>query len=837
MAANIPELLFMKKRLKDAEKWNTEAQSSTKECNSIQEMQALLARGRQLDVIFPDMAIYEQKLAQLEWKQWVEEELQKPQLTMDMLEDFLAKGTECNAVEIELFTQLEVKKQMASAWKTAAGDLLDKIKQPADDKARVSFEDLQKLVEDPSASIVSVPEVQECKELFQTMQPVAAIIEQTMIGMNSGQSLKSWEVAPVVSQAESVCVLFEHLPELKQRISLAEGFSNKAKRMLTMGLQLNHLEELKDFLKLGDAFVKQHGFRIAEMDILLEWDTRLRLEWLMRRLLCDPEEEPEMPELGLPLDTVSFSPLEILKHRFSEAVQRQRCEPTPNREDRPQLDAVSAVLEQAKCVNANFQLIGRLERAYAGGLKWTEYTQEMIRGSRKLKPFEIINLLQLGKDSAFKLDGIDQLEGILTFYSQWTEDVQKTLSALEKTRLPLEDVQKLLIEIQRSSVIPEGEAAEKLRSIVQPALELRDSLHKELHGSLDQYYLVVQKVVSALQYPDWKLSGFNGCYCGQLQGLDPLLTCAKCSHWYHAACIPSVIKPSRRWMCNACVSGAHRPEAPSHMVMQNLLAAFRVLKVSLNEERVLEALLYHFQTWHARVTEMLDKHEVNQTSNRDPPAVLDVAELSCIWKQSLVIGIQCKEITERAIRATKVTQCRALIQEHLQDGGPTRFDIPRCRKEEIPLHIVDKKPQTEIVRTFVENSVQTDDPQLTDPLVHTAKAALAMVYKWEAECQELTSLLDRHAGEPIEHVPKELLRRTNEHIDKATTIRVQVNRDALEHLIFQSTAYCICRQTNDSERPMLACEEEDDCPILWFHHRSSFADLSLSFMCDSGVWV
>jgi len=215
----------------------------------------------------------------------------------------------------------------------------------------------------------------------------------------------------------------------------------------------------------------------------------------------------------------------------------------------------------------------------------------------------------------------------------------------------------------------------------------------------------------------------------------------------------------------------------------------------------------------------LSRHEASQTKPGNCPAPLDVSELACIWKQSLTIGVHCKDVLDRAARATKAAQCRALLVEHLEGSGLTTFDIPRCRKEEIPLHIVDKKPQVEIVRTFIENSVESDDPATMDPLVGKAKAALAAVYKWEAECQELTMLLDRHAGQSIERVPAELLRRTSDHIDKATTIRVQVSREALERLIFQSTPYCICRQTNDSERPMLACEEEEDCPILWFHHR------------------
>ena len=782
-------------------------------------MQALLEHGRTLNVIFPEMTMYEMKLAQLEWKKRAREELEKPQLTIDVLTDLLAQGKHCGGQDTDFFKDLDNRIQTARSWQSKAETLLKRIKDPCSDGDRVPFHALHVLMEDPAISTVFLPEVQECKEVFQNIQPLATIIEQTMTGMQNGQSLKSWEVAPVVAQAESVSVYFEHLAELKRRITLAESFSNKAKNMLTIGLQLRHLDELKDFLKMGDAFVLEHGFKIAEMDILLEWDTRLRLEWLMHRLLCDPEEEEETEQSGLPLDTVPFSPLEILRHRFSEAVQRQKIEPARNREERPQLDAVSAVLEQAKCVNANFQLISRLERAYAGGLRWTEYTQETLLGNRKLKPIEILNLLQFGKDNSFKLEGIDQLETLLTAYSQWTEDVQKKLAALEKSRLPLEDVQKLLVEIQRSSVIPVDEVVDKLKSVVQPALELRDSLQKELHGTLDSLYVTVQKVASVLQCRDWKLAGFNGCYCGQLQGLEPLLTCAKCGHWYHATCIPTVTKSSRRWLCNGCKSAAHRLETPTCLTLQNHLAAYRLLKVSMSEERVLEAMLYHYQLWLNKVEELLTRHEANQTADRDPAAVLDVSELSCIWKQSMVIGIQSKDVTERAIRAIKVTQCRSIIQEHLQDRGLTSFDIPRCRKEEIPLHIIDKKPQVEIVRMFVENSVQTEDPEKMDPLVQAAKAALAVVYQWEAECQELTALLNRHRGEPIEQVPKELLRRTSEHIDKATTIRVQVNREALEHLIFQSTAYCICRQTNDSERPMLACEEEDECPILWFHHR------------------
>lgn len=808
----------MRNQWKEVEAWMAEANRALNEYNCIETMEALLERGRELNIEFPDMPIYEKKLAQLHWQQMVQQELQNGPLKLETVDDFLSKGMECNAQETSLFEDLKQKKETAVAWRAKAIELFRKIKQPLSEE-RVSFHDFQKLVDESSALALWFSEVQECKELFQTIQPLAVFIEQTMVGMMNGQSLKSWEVAPIVAKAESIAIKFDHLDELKRRIALAEAFADKAKNLLTTNLQLSHLTELKVFLKMSDAFVEQHEFKIAEMDILLEWDTRLRLEWLMHRLLCDPEEDSEVEKLGLPLDTVPFSPLEILKHCFSEAVQKQGTEPTPNRDERPQLDAVSAVLEQAKCVNANFQLIGRLERAYAGGLRWTECTQEAIHGSRKLKPFEIENLLKLGKENPFKLEGIDQLEGILTAYAHWTEDVNKTLSTLESTRMPLEDVQRLLTEIQRSAVIPEGEAAEKLKSIVQPASELRDSLQRELHGALEVLFKTVRKVASVLNYPDWTHSGFNGCYCGQVQGLDTLLTCSKCNHWYHAACIPTQTKSSRRWLCHGCKSSNHRIEQPSHRVLQEHLDAYRRLNVFLTEERILETILSQFHAWHAKVTEMLGVHENYQMDSKNGTKPLYLSELSCIWKQSMVIGIQCEELTERALRAVKVAECRDRIQEHLQDGGPTRFDIPRCRKEEIPLHIIDKKPPIEMVRTFVENSVTSDDPSKMDPLVHTAKAALATVYKWEAECQELISKLDHHSGNSIEHVPKELLRRTNEHINKATTICIQVNRDCLERLIFQSTPYCICRQTNDSDRPMLACEEEDDCPILWFHHR------------------
>lgn len=313
-------------------------------------------------------------------------------------------------------------------------------------------------------------------------------------------------------------------------------------------------------------------------------------------------------------------------------------------------------------------------------------------------------------------------------------------------------------------------------------------------------------------------SPLNGCYCGEiLTGAESeVFTCAKCGHWFHAKCIPSATKPSRRWLCPGCKEESNKPTLG---ILQSHLNRCQMLKVALSEEQEIQNIIDRYQEWSDHVQHQLQSHESSHLIGGDPELSLKDYQLSGIWKQALVIGVDSREIASRALSAMKVEKSRPIIQTHLQEGGPTRFDIERCRKEEIPLYIVAKKPQVEIIETFIENSVKVEDPELEDPLISVAKRALISVKNWDTECQQLSCLLSEYAGQPIEQIPSELLRRTHEHIDKATTMKIQVNREALENLIFQSTAYCICRQTNDMNRPMLACEEEEDCPILWFHHR------------------
>eukprot|EP00210_Caulerpa_lentillifera_P004316 g4119.t1 len=821
ISADIPELLRLKSRIQSAEEWIQEAKDALTSCQSVHEMRSLLLRAKELELELDDESIYETRLAQLEWKDWVHQSMTLP-VTLDQLDEFLKRAVACDGEDMELFKAVKCKKQRAVDLQNSAQDVMEKIKEWKPGCEKLEFGVLRSLVQEYQDLRVTLSLLQECEELYQSSHPINESISHSMESMDSdGVALKSWELSPVVTKAEILPIAFPCFTELKQRISLAEDFASKCSKLLTTGLNVHHLPELKDFLKLGDEFIKTHGFRIAEVEILLEWDTRLRLEWLMHHLLCD-SDECYASVIGWPLDTVEFSPLMPLKTLFDDQVDSG----TSNGHKKASLDAVCAVLEQAKLVNANYQLLSRLERAYFGAKKWTEYTRETLQGQRKLKIVEAMNLLQLGKDNAFQLEGIEELDDIVIKHTSWTKNANRVLSQLDSRKVPLDEVQRFLTEVNQYPIDAESELMNKLKVVVHPGLELKDSFEKLFrHHSLTELISTIDAVLSVTPVShECQNNGLNGCYCGNINSAGVQLDtihCAKCSHWYHMRCIPYLVKSSRRWLCPGCKEEANKP---SIGVLQSHLNRCQMLKVSLSEEKKLKLVISRYHEWLSSIRRQLEAHERSHLIGGEPNDALTDYELSLLWKQALIVGVDSREVANRALSAMKVEKYRPIIRRHLQEGGPTRFDIERCRKEEIPLYIVAKKPQVEVVRSFVENSAKFDGDNPTtivaeDPLMTLAKRALVSVQNWEAECQKLSCLLSAHAGRPIEQVPCELLHKTHEHIDKATTMKIQVDRTALEQLIFQSTAYCVCRQTNDMDRPMLACEEEDDCPILWFHHR------------------
>lgn len=381
--------------------------------------------------------------------------------------------------------------------------------------------------------------------------------------------------------------------------------------------------------------------------------------------------------------------------------------------------------------------------------------------------------------------------------------------------MPANHIGELLVMIGDCRVTG-GEYEKKLRNIESSIRNFHISLRHAISLQLEDIFSSVRKVLSAIHNQDGQGSQ-KACYCGQPRGIAPSLPCTQCKDWVHIECLPAYAKASRKFVCPLC-DDTCEVNRPTHAELRALLEAARQLHAQVPEEAQLDAIIKHYQQWHGHVTGLLDGHDASRLVGGDPGGLLPDSVVSSILKQTVMVAVDSTALQERVVDHQKCEAWRIRVRDLLLMGERVKKQIPKCRKEEVPIRWNDMKPTVGDLQRLLAETPGFRMDHAQDSMVCAAKSAISVCEKWAAEGRVVEALLGSHAGEPICHVPAELLERTESHIRRAQQIPVHVDADVLEYLVHQSTPYCLCKKTNEIDRPMLACEEEEKCPVLWYHY-------------------
>lgn len=368
----------------------------------------------------------------------------------------------------------------------------------------------------------------------------------------------------------------------------------------------------------------------------------------------------------------------------------------------------------------------------------------------------------------------------------------------------------------RACRVKGGEVEKKLRAIESSIRSFHMSLKHAVSHELADVFFSVRKVLSAVHNQDGQGS-HKACYCGQGRGCGPALTCNECKDWVHIECLPANTKTSRKFVCPLCV-GKSEVNRPTHAELRALLEAARQLHAVVPEEAELEAIVKHYQQWHAHVTGLLDGHTASRLVGGDPSGLLPNSVVDSILKQTVMVSVDSSALQERVLDHKKCEEWRLKVRDLLLQGEKRKHSILKCRREEVRIRWNEVKPTIEELQDLINESSTLRMDHQRDAMMCSAMYSISSCRQWAIEGRSIEALLAAHAGEPIAQVPAELLERTKSHIAYAQQIQLHVDPDVLEYLVHQSTPYCLCKQTNEIDRPMLACENEEKCPVLWYHH-------------------
>ncbi|GMH44241.1 hypothetical protein BSKO_12175 [Bryopsis sp. KO-2023] len=833
--AYVPEIDAMKALVRLVENWKLKATSAVQQRDSLKKMREHLHAGERLNVEVPEVEEFRRAVRQREWEANARRSLAGKQISISALEECISEGFTCGAQDMEIFVRLQQRKENALALKAKLRSMLDALEESKGGRSAIDMETLAGLVGQGTALHVRFDELQQATKLHVKCAQIHSQLKLISGRLVNGHPLDLNDVETLLQCVGEVGVEFDGTSELERKVALGKEFAGKARGVLDGGEGSSegvvNLEQLKELLVEGNRFKKEHGFVTQEIEELWMLDSRTRATWLSQCILANPGSTMAVPSNDcLPLDVTAHSPLELLKPHFSQAIQQPPKEvdapaSVADIREKPSLRGGELLLQIACQVGVDEGLRGKLSSELGRGREWRDRFEEACYGGRILEVREASSWMEAADRIPFRLEGVENLKRMLDKYKEWERRVKELFGASQSLRKGAAEVKELTY-MMKGCLIDGGNLKNQLKTIQDLVENFNISLCHAISLPLQEIFASVQRVLSAIHNQDGQ-GPLKACYCGCVTPDSPALTCVGCKEWIHLECLPVYAKASRKFLCPMCVPMCEI-NRPTHAELRVLLEAARQLRVRVPEEGQLNAIVKHYQQWHSHVTALLDGHDASRLVGGDPDGLLPEAVIHSMVKQTVMVGVDSTALHERVLDHRKSEFWRSRVQHLMLLGERTKTRIPKCRREDVPVRRNDMKPTIEHMQDLIVDSAGLRIDHTRDSMLVAAHGAISSCQQWAAEGRVIESLLGAHAGEPIHQVPADLLERTSNHIKQAQHIPIRVDPEILEYLVNQSTPYCLCKQTNEVDRPMLACEEEEKCPVLWYHYECVGLNTDLS---------
>lgn len=303
----------------------------------------------------------------------------------------------------------------------------------------------------------------------------------------------------------------------------------------------------------------------------------------------------------------------------------------------------------------------------------------------------------------------------------------------------------------------------------------------------------------------------------------------------------------KKWICPLCQQpdsiieddsvleeGEEREKKPLIEDIKQLIERANALEVEIEEEELLMIIYAKYQDWQEYIEDFIKNPYGNDNDNIGTSTVINIInypmwKLSMFIKQATFIKVDSETLCHKLKRIKIGYVAHKKIQQYfkeweiIKDSGIQRKTIKEDAVnilkekeiEELPLQMNTKKITIEeIEKCLTDIDVIKEDSSYV--IKNKLHKEIHESEKWHNNADKLIYQLKKYSDRYISEIPKELIQETKQHLCKSMDIFIKLNEEKMNSLIFQSSPYCLCRKTNDENRPMVACDYEEGCAI-WYH--------------------